>query len=219
MNQLADAIGYTFRDTALLRQALTHPSVGPLNNQRLEFLGDAILEFIVSENLYRANRQDQEGSLTHKRLMLVCEETQSAIARRIGLGRALIMDRGEENSGGREKPSVLCDAMEALLAAVYLDGGLDAARGFVARLWPSPEDAELPMKDAKSLLQELLQGRGEPAPTYELLDRSGPPHCPVFTSAVILNGAVFSRGEGQSKKVAEQAAALAALRLLREEGK
>ena len=214
MNQLAQAIGYTFRDTVLLRQALTHPSMGPENNQRLEFLGDAVLEFIVSERLYRENTQDQEGSLTHKRLMLVCEETQSVIARRIGLGQALIMDRGEELSGGRDKPSVLCDAMEALLAAVYLDGGMAAARAFVDLLWPSAEDAELPMKDAKSLLQELLQGQGRPTPTYEILSRSGPDHSPVFTAAVLIDGAVFAQGSGQSKKVAEQAAALTALRSL-----
>ncbi len=112
MNKLADAIGYNFQDSSLLRLALTHPSVGPVNNQRLEFLGDAVLEFIISGRLYRSRPQDPEGMLTHWRLMLVCEDTLSRIARKIGLGQALLMDRGEELNGGRDNPSVLCDAVD-----------------------------------------------------------------------------------------------------------
>ena len=126
---LMQALGYRFRDEALLRRALTHPSVGKEDNQRLEFLGDAVLQYLMSDRLYRDHPMDREGALTHLRALLVCEAALSQVAARLGIGEALIMDHGEELTGGREKPSVLCDAMEAVLAAVYLDGGMEAARG------------------------------------------------------------------------------------------
>ncbi len=218
MTGLYQTLGYTFRDPALLRRALTHPSAGAENNQRLEFLGDAVLEYIVSDMLYARYPGLQEGRLTHLRQLLVCEAALSGIAEELGLGRALIMDPGEELTGGREKPSVLCDTMEAVLAAVYLDGGMAPARALVARFWPDPETVCLPMNDAKSLLQEKLQVKGghAAAPTYAIVASAGPTHAPVFEAAVSHDGRELARGRGKTKKAAEQAAALAALERLRE---
>ena len=196
-DRVMQALGYTFRDEALLRRALTHPSVGKEDNQRLEFLGDAVLQFIMSEKLYAAHPEEREGALT---------------PRELGIGEALKMDRGEELTGGREKPSVLCDAMEAVLAAVYLDGGMEAARGVVERCWPDEDEVSRPLQDAKGALQEELQKHGGETPTYEIVGQSGPPHAPVFRAAVYRGGELLAEGEGKTKKAAEQAAALAAYR-------
>ena len=136
LDQVMKALGYKFRDEALLRRALTHPSMGKDDNQRLEFLGDAVLQYLMSDALYQAHPDEREGALTHRRALLVCEAALSPIAKKLGLGEALIMDRGEELTGGREKPSVLCDTMEAVLAAVYLDGGMDC----LLYTSPSPRD-------------------------------------------------------------------------------
>ena len=214
MEKLMAALGYRFRDEALLRRALTHPSMGRQDNQRLEFLGDAVLQYIMSDELYRAHPEDREGGLTHLRALLVCEASLSQVAGRLGVGEALIMDRGEELTGGRTKPSVLCDAMEAILAAVYLDGGMEAARGVMERCWPGAEEVQRPMQDSKGELQELLQRDGGAAPTYEIVDRSGPPHAPVFEAEVRCQGKPLGRGTGTTKRRAEQAAALNALRKL-----
>ena len=173
LKKVMEALGYQFRDEALLRRALTHPSMGREDNQRLEFLGDAVLQFIMSEKLYREHPGDREGALTHRRALLVCEAAQSPIAKELGIGEALRMDRGEELTGGREKPSVLCDAMEAVLAAVYLDGGMDAARAVVERCWPPEDEVARPLQDAKGALQEALQKNGEETPTYEITGCSG----------------------------------------------
>ena len=215
--QLEEALGYAFRDGALLRRALTHPSVGKEDNQRLEFLGDAVLQYLMSDRLFREHPEDREGKLTHLRALLVCEAALSQVAGKLGLGEALIMDRGEELTGGREKPSVLCDAMEAVLAAVYLDGGMDAARGVVERCWPKPEEVSRPMQDAKGLLQEELQKDGGEAPVYEITGQKGPVHAPLFEAAVYARGKALATGEGKTKKQAEQAAALAALRKMKGE--
>ena len=209
------ALGYTFRDEALLRRALTHPSVGKNDNQRLEFLGDAVLQYLMSDALYRAHPLDREGALTHRRQLLVCEAALSLIAKRLGLGEALIMDKGEELTGGRDKPSVLCDTMEAVLAAVYLDGGMEAARGVVERCWPNEDEVERPLQDAKGALQEALQKDGGEFPTYEITGHSGPPHNPVFKAAVSWQGKRLAEGEGKTKKQAEQAAALEALKQIK----
>lgn len=214
MQQLMNAIQYQFKDPSLLRQALTHPSMGRNDNQRLEFLGDAVLQYLMSDILYASHPHDQEGSLTHLRALLVCEAALSQVARSLGVGQALIMDKGEELTGGREKPSVLCDAMEAILAAVYLDGGLEAARQIIIRFWPRPEDVHRPMQDSKGALQEHLQKDGGDAPTYEIIAQSGPPHDRRFEAAVYRYGQELARGEGRTKKQAEQAAALAALNKL-----
>ena len=210
--RVTDALGYTFHDEALLRRALTHPSAGKADNQRLEFLGDAVLQYLMSDRLYRKHPEDREGSLTHMRALLVCEAALSPIAQRLGIGEALIMDRGEELTGGRTKPSVLCDAMEAVLAAVYLDGGMEAARAVVERCWPAEGEVSRPMQDSKGRLQELLQKNGGETPVYRITGTSGPPHDPVFEAAVFYGNEEIGRGTGRTKKQAEQAAALAALR-------
>lgn len=168
----------------------------------------------MSDLLYRTHPGDQEGSLTHLRALLVCEAALSQVARSLHLGEALIMDRGEEMTGGRDKPSVLCDAMEAVLAAVYLDGGMEAARSIVVRHWPKPEDVHRPMQDSKGALQELLQKDSGDPPTYDILEQSGPPHDRRFVAAVYRYGKELARGSGKTKKQAEQAAALAALNQL-----
>ena len=215
MQALMRALDYQFKNPALLRQALTHPSMGRKDNQRLEFLGDAVLQFVMSELLYETHPESQEGQLTHQRALLVCEAALSQVARSLNVGEALMMDKGEEQTGGREKPSVLCDAMEAILAAVYLDGGMDAARRIVKRCWPKPEEVHRPMQDSKGALQEYLQQDGGEAPTYEIVAQDGPPHDRTFEAAVSRNGQELARGSGRTKKQAEQAAALKALEALK----
>ena len=214
MQQLMNTLGYQFKDPALLKRALTHPSMGVEDNQRLEFLGDAVLQYVMSDILYKTHPKDREGQLTHLRALLVCEAALSQVARSLHVGEALLMDRGEALTGGRDKPSVLCDAMEAILAAAYLDGGLDAARGIVQRHWPKPEDVHRPMQDSKGALQEHLQKDGGDAPTYQILAQDGPPHDRTFEAAVYRYGVELARGSGKTKKQAEQAAALAALEKL-----
>jgi len=213
---LESALNYHFRDRALLRLALTHPSMGRRHNQRLEFLGDAVLELCVSERIYARHPEMQEGAMTQLRQKLVREERLADAARRIGLGAHLIMDWGCESTGGRENPSVLCDAFEAVLAAVYLDGGLDAARAVVLLL--IGDCSETGESDYKSDLQQKLQARGHAVPAYETVGQAGPPHDPVFTAAVVLDGREIARGEGKSKKRAEQEAARRALEILERSG-
>ena len=215
MQNLMNNLGYQFKDPALVKRALTHPSMGAEDNQRLEFLGDAVLQYVMSDILYKTHPKDREGQLTHLRALLVCEAALSQVARSLHVGEALLMDKGEALTGGRDKPSVLCDAMEAILAAVYLDGGLDAARGIILRHWPKPGEVQRPMQDSKGALQEFLQKDGGDAPTYQVIAQSGPPHDPRFTASVSRCGKELARGEGRSKKQAEQAAALAALKALR----
>ena len=214
MQELMNTLGYQFNNPALLKRALTHPSMGAEDNQRLEFLGDAVLQYIMSDILYKTHPKDREGSLTHLRALLVCEAALSQVARSLHVGDALIMDKGEALTGGRDKPSVLCDAMEAILAAAYLDGGLDAARGIIQRHWPRPEDVHRPMQDSKGALQEHLQKDGGDAPSYAILAQDGPPHDRTFEAAVYRYGVELARGTGRTKKQAEQAAALAALEKL-----
>ena len=219
MKELMNALGYTFRDEELLRRALTHPSMGREDNQRLEFLGDAVLQYLMSDQLYRNYPTEREGALTHQRALLVCEAALSQVAESLGVGEALIMDRGEEQTGGREKPSVLCDAMEAILAAVYLDGGMEAARGVVTRCWPSPEEVSRPIQDSKGALQELLQKDGGPAPVYEITGHKGPDHAPQFEATVYYGSRALASGWGGTKRRAEQTAALNALNRLKGSGK
>ena len=209
---LEQAIGHSFRQPALLRQALTHPSLGHGHNQRLEFLGDAVLELCVSEKIYEQHPEMHEGAMTKLRQKLVREEKLAEAARQVNLGQALRMDRSCETGGGRENPSVLCDTFEAVLAAVYLDGGLSAAREMVLRL--IGDCSETGENDAKSALQEYVQAQGRDMPTYEILGEDGPPHDRVFTAAVYLEGVEAAQGKGTSKKRAEQEAARAALTII-----
>ena len=214
MQNLMKAIGYHFKNQELLKRALTHPSMGAEDNQRLEFLGDAVLQYLMSDILYATHPKDREGQLTHLRALLVCEAALSQVARSLHVGEALLMDKGEELTGGRDKPSVLCDAMEAILAAVYLDGGLEEARKIILRCWPKPEDVNRPMQDSKGALQEHLQKDGGDAPTYAIVSQDGPPHDRTFEAAVSRYGVELARGVGKTKKQAEQAAALTALETL-----
>lgn len=213
---LETAIGHAFGTRRLLQQALTHPSMGHHHNQRLEYLGDAVLELCVSEKIYEKHPEMQEGAMTRLRQKLVREEKLAEAAREIRLGELLVMDRSCEISGGRENPSVLCDAFEAVLAAVYLDGGLDAAREMVIRL--IGDCSETGENDAKSALQEYLQGKGHPMPSYDTLGEEGPPHDRIFTAAVYIGDREIAQGKGTSKKRAEQEAAAAALSIIKRSG-
>ena len=217
MEKLCEKLGYRFRDSKLLVTALTHPSFGGDHHvphyQRLEFLGDAVLELAVSDYLYLELPEVDEGKLTRIRAALVREETLCRAAKRIGLGEHIRLSVGEERSGGRNKPSILSDVMEAVFAAVYLDGGFDCAVRVVRdalkdELRPETLADHL---DAKSRLQELLQREGG-MPNYEYLSMEGPPHAPVFYYRVCDGVRVLGEGSGQSKQNAQQAAARDALK-------
>jgi ribonuclease-3 len=213
VRKLEDALGYRFGNGALLKLALTHPScLEKKDNQRLEFLGDAVLEYCVSDLLYRKYGKSGEGELTARRAALVCEETLKDLAETLDLGKYLRMGRGEEQTGGRTKPAILADAMEAVLAAVCLDGGMDAALALARRLYR--DDTALAARrgrDDKGELQAWTQAQGLGLPEYALVGEDGPPHDMRFTAEVWIAGKAAARGEGGSKKAAEQAAARAAL--------
>lgn len=218
-------LGYTFRDEALLRLALTHPSVAHeqgvpvLHNQRLEFLGDSVLQLALTRELYEKFQAMGEGPLTKARAKLVNRRSLAARGREIGLGPNLIVSRGEEISGGRERASALADAYEALVGAIFLDGGYDVARDFILREFrPAFDNLEgIPiLENPKGELQEFLQARSPEAPRYEIISTSGPDHDRVFECTVLHAGTELARGTGKSKKAAESEAALTALRKLRE---
>jgi len=220
MDSLQTALDYRFHNNALLRLALTHPSAKEdRDNQRLEFLGDAVLECAVSDLLYRKYPGLQEGELTARRAALVCEETLSYLARTLGVGRCLRMGHGEESTAGREKPSILADAMEAVLAAVYLDGGWDAANALVGKLFAQEETlSTLRGQDDKGLLQAFTQAHELGLPEYTVMQQSGPAHDRRFVVEACVSGRAVASGEGSSKKTAEQAAARLALMVLRAKG-
>ena len=221
MDTLETAIGYTFRDRLKLVQALTHGSLGyesqrsQPDNQRLEFLGDAVLQLTLSEMLYHKHPEADEGVLTKSRAQFVSTKAFAEVARRVNLGAHLLMGRGEEASGGRERDSALADALEAIAGAIYLDGGLEAATGFTRMLFGPLLDAmaDVPEEqNPKGHLQELLQVTGTAAPTYAIVSESGPDHAKAFEATVQWQGAVLGRGQGRSKKEAEVDAARSALR-------
>ena len=215
---LQKALGYQFQNPALLTMALTHPSTKQPDNQRLEFLGDAILEFCVSDTLYHKYTGFQEGALTARRAALVCERTLSVLAHSLDLGRCLVMGNGEELTGGREKPSILADAVEAVLAAIYVDGGYEAVREVIFRLFQDEDKLVAPkVKDDKSALQEYTQAHEMGLPTYRIIDATGPDHDRQFVAEVVIMGRQMATGKGQSKKSAEQMAARAALKRCQDE--
>jgi len=223
--ELQNRLGHPFRDENLLRLALTHPSVAheanaaTAHNQRLEFLGDSVLGLVLSRALYEKFPAADEGALTKSRAKLVNSVSLAAHARELGLGAHLILSRGEENSGGRERASALADAFEAVLGAVFLDGGFDAAREFILREFAADFGAlaELTgIENPKGELQELLQSRSPQAPEYQLVSARGADHDRDFECAVLHDGVELARGRGKSKKAAESDAALAALKKLRE---
>jgi len=219
-------LGYQFRDEGLLRLALTHPSVAheqgapSPHNQRLEFLGDAVLQLVLTRELYDKFPAFDEGPLTKARAKLVNRRTLAEHARPLGMGARLILSRGEEINGGRERASTLADAFEALLGAIFLDGGFDAAREFILREFnPAFEKLNvLPLiENPKGELQELLQARSPEGPEYQVLSATGPDHDRVFECTVLHGGVELARGRGKSKKAAESDAALEALKKLRAE--
>ena len=218
------SLAYHFRDENLLRLALTHPSVAHESgvatdhNQRLEFLGDAVLSLVLTQKLYEQFFGYDEGPLTKARAKLVNRETLAERARALGLGEHLILSRGEETSGGRDRSSALADAYEALLGAIFLDGGFDAAREFILDDFAAAfgQLATLPLiENPKGELQELLQSRSPRAPEYQTVQIAGADHDPLFECAVHHEGVELARGQGKSKKAAESAAAMAALEKLR----
>ncbi|HIT30382.1 MAG TPA: ribonuclease III [Candidatus Scatomorpha stercoravium] len=223
MQAIEEKIGYSFRSRALLVNALTHSSYANENrgrscesNERLEFLGDSVLGMVVAEALYRRFPDLPEGRLTRMRAQLVCEESLHRVAGEIGLGAHIRLGKGEEHTGGRTRTSILADATEALIAAMYLDGGMDVARGFIERyILPELNGEYIPFGDAKTDLQELIQKKSGSTLSYELVGESGPDHDKTFTTRVLLNGESVGTGSGRTKKEAEQAAARAALAALR----
>ena len=211
-----EALGYHFRNPDLLTEALTHPSTeGQESYERLEFLGDRVLGLVVAERLYEMFPAAAEGRLAPLLNLLVRRETLATTAKSIGLPEFLTLAPGEEATGGRAKPAILADTTEAVIAAIYLDGGLDAAKAFVLRFW-EPHFATLPAEtsDPKTALQEFLQARGEALPTYREIDREGPAHDPLFTIEVRTESGLTANGKGSSKRAAERKAAQALLDLL-----
>ena len=209
---LEEKLQHLFQAPHYLKLALTHPSAGKTNpdgdNQRLEFLGDRVLGLIVSEMLYQNFLREAEGALAKRLAYLVRQERLADIARHINLGAYLILSRGEHDAGGRNNPAILADACEAVIGALYLDGGLGAARSFIEKYWKDLMYAELtPPQDAKTTLQEWAQGRGLPLPRYILLETKGPAHDPLFRVQVNLPGYESVFAEGKSKRQAEQIAA------------
>ncbi|MCI9402183.1 MAG: ribonuclease III [Oscillospiraceae bacterium] len=217
MESLESKLGYTFHDRKLLENALTHSSYanenrgGLSSNERLEFLGDSILGMVTADYLYKKHPDLPEGDLTRTRAALVCEESLVEVADQLGLGAYLKLGRGEEAGGGRQRPSIRADAVEAVLAAVYLDGGLPEARKIVQRFILDKEAEKAASRDYKTALQEFVQRESGQVLTYQLVGESGPDHAKVFTVSVELNGREIGRGSGHSKKEAEQMAARAAL--------
>ena len=227
LEDIESAIGVTFHDKSLLTRALTHrsylnenPDLPYLDNERLEFLGDAILDFVAAEFLYQRFPEMSEGDLTSLRAAVVKGETLARFASDIGLPLHLLMSRGEDAAGGRARAVLLAGAFEALVGALYLDQGFDAAREFAMRFLPieaeRAHDQQLD-RDAKSMLQEMSQGALQVTPLYRLVETRGPDHAKEFTDAVIIKDQEYGRGIGRSKQIAEQDAARIALETLQEE--
>ena len=218
------ALDLVFGDKTLLQRALTHRSYLNENhdypfqdNERLEFLGDAVLDFVVGEYLYHRFPKHDEGILTSLRAALVCTRSLSGFAEQIGLGKYLLLGHGEDEGGGRERPAVLCGAFEALMGALYLDQGLGMINEFILPLFEPALEHILRNnldKDAKSILQELSQAQLGHTPRYRTVRTSGPDHDKIFTVAVSINGVTYGEGEGRSKQLAAQSAAAEALKQL-----
>ena len=213
-----EEIGYSFKDTSLLIQAMSHSSysneIGQTHldcNERLEFLGDAVLELVSSEFLYNEYKNVSEGELTKMRANLVCETALAFDAKSIGLNNYLLLGKGEDLTGGRERNSVVSDACEALIGAIYLDGGIEKAREFILKFVLNDEKNKRMLSDSKTALQELIQGNLGKTPKYEIIGESGPEHAKTFVARVSVDGKVLGMGEGKTKKNAEQQASYNAL--------
>lgn len=214
VKRLLAAVGHGFRDEALLWQALTHRSyvnecADPTvrDNERFEFLGDAVIDLVVSAELMARYPEAREGPLSKMRAAIVSEGALARVAEAVGLGEALRLGRGEELSGGRKKPSILSDAFEALMAAVYLDAGLEKVTEVLAPRLRFPDEAALERGDPKTELQQRIQAARHITPSYRLVEESGPDHSKLFSVEILVGGEVLGRGEGRTKKEAEQRAA------------
>lgn len=212
LNAFEEKIGYTFKNKELLKTALTHSSYAnenklPHDNERLEFLGDSVLGFVTAEYLFEEYKSRPEGVLTKLRAAVVCEKSLFRFSEKISLGEFILIGRGEEHTGGRNRPSILSDAFEAVIAAMYLDGGMDVVKPYILSFIKEAVKREASFKDNKSLLQEEIQRTKGNVLSYEETGESGPDHDKRFTFVVKLNGEIVGSGEGRSKKEAEQAAA------------
>ena len=218
LQELQEKIGYQFHDVRLLKHALTHSSYANehrmpkhRNNERLEFLGDAVLELVSSEFLFNREKTMPEGEMTKIRASLVCEPTLAFCTREIQLGQYLLLGKGEDLTGGRERASIVSDAMEALIGAIYLDGGFANAKEFILRFILSDIEHKQLFFDSKTILQEMVQSEGKEGLTYELLREEGPDHDKRFVVQVLIGKEPAGQGSGRTKKAAEQEAAYAAL--------
>ncbi|MBR1701318.1 MAG: ribonuclease III [Lachnospiraceae bacterium] len=225
LNMLERRIGYSFQNKKLLKQALTHSSF--INEQkinktedyeRLEFLGDAVLELVSSDFLFHEHRSLPEGELTKMRASMVCEPALAFCARDLELGEFMLLGKGEELTGGRNRESITSDAMEAVIGAIYLDGGMEPAKAFIDRFVLSDLENKILFYDSKSHLQEFVQGTLKKEIRYELLEESGPEHNKTFVVEVIMDEKSLGKGLGRTKKAAEQQAAYEALLFLKEQG-
>lgn len=221
LNEFQKVIGYKFNNSNLLRQALTHSSYANekhmkklSDNERLEFLGDAVLEIISSDFLYHNYQNIPEGELTKLRASIVCEPTLALCTEEIELGKYLYLGKGEDLTGGRQRKSVLSDALEAVIGAIYLDGGFTNAKEFVLKYILTDIEHKKLFYDSKTILQEVVQGQHNTL-SYELVEESGPDHNKSFTVEVLIGDKVISQGTGHTKKAAEQEAAYKALIILK----
>ena len=224
LDALAASIGYSFADSNLLATALTHGSTGRgrqapgQNYERLEFVGDRVLGLVVAERLYQMFPSEDEGAMAKRFAALVQRETVAEVGRNLGLGAYMRLSKAEISAGGRDNTAIIADCCEALIGALFIDGGLEAARAFVLPHWTPLIEADVqPPEEAKTALQEWAQGRGLPLPAYAPVSRSGPDHDPVFTVEVRVEGLPATKGQGRSKRLAEQDAAARLLAKLPEQ--
>ncbi|MCM1156869.1 MAG: ribonuclease III [Bacteroidales bacterium] len=217
-------INYTFKDKALLKQALSHSSFinemkrsGLESYERLEFLGDAVLELIISEFLFTHDREMPEGKLTKRRASIVCEFTLSSVSEMLHLGDFVLLSKGEELTGGRNRSSILCDLFESVLGAIYLDGGMEEAKRYVDAFLLADIEHKALFYDAKTTLQEMVQKDNKGTVTYEMIEEKGPDHLKSFVMEVYVDGVSLATGEGTSKKNAQQMAAYRAILKLKEQ--
>ena len=222
LQELQKKIGYTFKDESFLKQALTHSSfsneqkINRLKNyERLEFLGDAVLELVSSEFLYMENSEMPEGQLTRLRASMVCEPSLAYCARDIDLNQYILLGRGEESTGGRKRDSIISDVMEAVIGAIYLDGGLECAKSFIYKFVLSDLENKILFMDSKTLLQEEIQKKSGAQLRYELVGENGPDHDKEFSVVAYLDEVLVGQGVGRTKKAAEQQAAYEALKKIK----
>lgn len=215
MEKLQNKLDYSFKNTKLLELALTHSSIAKQtqssNNERIEFLGDAVLELCVSDFLFHEYIEFNEGELTRLRSKIVCEESLANIARQIDLGKYIMLGHGEDISGGREKNSILADALEAVFGAIFIDGGFNCVQKVIMSLIGTQKFTKQDIMDPKTYLQELIQAKSKQPLEYKIVSETGPPHDKFYVSQVIHCGKVLGEGSGKSKKESEQNAAAQAL--------